>query len=101
MMASSLMLINSLTGVDTSHQMAFVQQALSACSDTLREIASQSAKLVATASLHGPEISTILNLALEHGALSERALLEAHKLVVTGNPPCRSDAIESMEGATS
>lgn len=74
MMPSSTMILESLPGIDLLQQIALLQNALQASSDVMRNIATHCTKLVSSISIPGPEISSILNLSLEHRVLNGQAL---------------------------
>lgn len=81
MMPSSTMILESLPGIDLLQQIVQIQNALHASSDVMRNIAAHCTKLVSSISIPGPEISSILNLSLEHRALNGQALEIANNLL--------------------
>lgn len=73
-MTNATLVVNNL---EMLCQIADIKVAVEAAANAFHQISMFSAKLISNASLPGPELSGILQLAQEHHMLSEAALQQA------------------------
>jgi len=76
-MNNAILVVDTLPSLDTLRQIGELKGIVEAAANAFHQISMFSAKLISNASLTGPELSGILQLAHEHHMLSESALQQA------------------------
>lgn len=76
-MSNATLVVDTLPSLDILCKIADMKGVVAAAANAFHQISMFSAKLISNASLPGPELSGILQLAQEHHMLSESALQQA------------------------
>lgn len=76
-MTNATLVVDTLPKLEMLCQIADMKGIVEAAANAFHQISMFSAKLISNASLPGPELSGILQLAQEHHMLSESALQQA------------------------